>query len=117
MGLYQGLAGVVDALNEAGIDDAVCGGMAVAMHGYARLTKDIDLLVRREDVERILELAAPLGFDLPVARLRPAPPTGLQAREVDVANFVRRAVAVRHDDARVRPHGCRQTAVAHARVD
>ena len=69
MDLYEELARIVDALNEAGIDYAVCGGMAVAMHGHARMTKDIDLLVRKEDVERIHGLVRPLGFDLPVAPL------------------------------------------------
>ena len=69
MDLYEELGRIVDALNEARMDYAVCGGIAVAMHGYARMTKDIDLLVRKQDVERIHDLVRPLGFDLPVATL------------------------------------------------
>jgi aminoglycoside-2''-adenylyltransferase len=67
--LYEELAGLIDLLNEAGIDYALCGGMAVVLHGYPRYTKDVDLLVRKEDVERIQRLVAQRGFDLPVARL------------------------------------------------
>ena len=69
MDLYEELAGIVDELNEAGIDYAVCGGVALALHGLPRYTKDIDILVRMEDVERIRELVSPRGFDLPPAHL------------------------------------------------
>jgi hypothetical protein len=67
--LYEELAGIIDLLNEAGIDYAVCGGIALALHGFPRYTKDIDLLVREEDVERIQALVARRGFDLPPAHL------------------------------------------------
>ena len=69
MDLYDELGAVVDLLNEAGIDYALCGGLAVGIHGYARFTKDINLLVRREDLERILMLVRGIGFHLPVAHL------------------------------------------------
>ena len=67
--LYLELRAVVDLLNDAGIDYALCGGLAVGIHGYARFTKDIDLLVRKDDLERILTLVRELEFDLPVAHL------------------------------------------------
>jgi hypothetical protein len=69
MDLYEELGGIVDALNDAGIDYAVCGGMAVGFHGHPRLTKDIDLLVLQQDVPRIQAAVARCGFDLPPARL------------------------------------------------
>jgi len=62
MDLYGELLALVDALNEADLDYALCGGLAVGIHGYPRFTKDIDLLVRAEDLDRILAVVAPLGF-------------------------------------------------------
>jgi hypothetical protein len=38
-------------------------GLAVAVWGAPRATKDIDLLVRAEDVERAVEVARGRGFD------------------------------------------------------
>ena len=40
----------------------MCGGIAVTIHGVVRTTKDIDLLVRRTDLERVLEAIRPLGY-------------------------------------------------------
>jgi hypothetical protein len=51
-------------LNAAGIEYALCGGLAMAMHGHTRGTEDIDLLVLEEDLPRIEELAADHGFTL-----------------------------------------------------
>lgn len=42
---------------------AVCGGIAVTIHGHVRATKDIDLVIRPEDRERALAVVASLGFD------------------------------------------------------
>jgi hypothetical protein len=46
--LYQ----LADALESHGLQYAVCGGLAVAIHGRPRLTVDIDLLIAAEDVMR-----------------------------------------------------------------
>ena len=51
-----------NALQMAGVRYAICGGLAVAIHGYVRMTKDIDVLVDTGDVERACEAIAPLGF-------------------------------------------------------
>lgn len=52
------------ALDDAGVDYAVCGGLAVAIHGFVRTTKDIDLLVTRFDVERAVQVLQPMGYTL-----------------------------------------------------
>ena len=39
------IASVFAALDEAGARYVVVGGLAVVLHGYARLTSDIDLVV------------------------------------------------------------------------
>ena len=55
---------VVGALQREGLDYAIVGAFALAVHGAPRATTDIDLLVLPESVERILSLVAPLGYDL-----------------------------------------------------
>ncbi len=47
--LVDELLGVTRALEAAGIPYAICGGIAVTIHGATRTTKDIDLLVERAD--------------------------------------------------------------------
>jgi hypothetical protein len=64
------LLSIARALNAAGLDYALCGGFALAVHGHPRFTKDIDLIVRAEDVTGVQEVVAGLGY-----RLRAAPMT------------------------------------------
>ena len=45
MDIQQELRALIVALNGASIEYALCGGLAVAFHGYARFTKDIDILI------------------------------------------------------------------------
>jgi hypothetical protein len=40
--LESELRELVQRFNEAKIEYALCGGMAVALHGYPRFTRDID---------------------------------------------------------------------------
>src|SRR5437899_10711013 len=49
-------------LREAGIAFAVAGGFAVIEHGYARFTKDVDLLVRARDLSRAMKALRAAGF-------------------------------------------------------
>ncbi|MEJ7731948.1 MAG: hypothetical protein WKG00_22400 [Polyangiaceae bacterium] len=62
MNLVDELHAIAHALAAAGIAYAICGGVAVTIHGATRSTKDIDLLVAREDVARVLDAVRPLGF-------------------------------------------------------
>jgi hypothetical protein len=52
------------ALNEAQARYVVVGGVATVLHGYARLTADIDLLVDLEPAEarRVIEVLVGLGY-------------------------------------------------------
>ena len=47
MNLKDELFLIVETLERGGVEYALCGGMAVAVHGYVRATKDIDLLIPR----------------------------------------------------------------------
>ncbi len=62
LNLVDELHAVTRALRDAGIAYAVCGGIAVTIHGATRSTKDIDLLVAGAEVPRILELVRRLGY-------------------------------------------------------
>jgi putative nucleotidyltransferase-like protein len=62
MNLVDELHAITAALTAAGIRYAVCGGVAVTLHGATRSTKDIDLLVSPDDVQRTLEVVRPLGY-------------------------------------------------------
>lgn len=62
--LRKELSRVALAFQEAGIAYAICGGLAVAIHGYPRATRDIDLLIRQEDLERVKAVLERVGFDL-----------------------------------------------------
>lgn len=65
MNLVDELYAVAAALTAAGVPYAVCGGVAVTAHGAPRMTKDIDVLVGRDDVARVLEIVRPLGYAFP----------------------------------------------------
>jgi hypothetical protein len=62
MNLVDELYSVAAALTAAGIRYAVCGGVAVTIHGATRSTKDIDILVAPADVSRALDAVRPLGY-------------------------------------------------------
>jgi len=62
MDLFEELEELIDVLVANDVEYALCGGLALAVHGYSRFTKDIDLLVRREDVERAVRVAGDLGY-------------------------------------------------------
>ena len=65
---------LLEALNEAEIRYLVVGGVAVVMHGYARATFDLDLVIDLEtsNLTRALQILGKRGF-------RPRPPVPLEA--------------------------------------
>ncbi len=60
--LAEEFEAVISALAEHRIDYAVCGGVAMAIHGLPRATVDIDLLIEPDDEERVYVAVEPLGF-------------------------------------------------------
>ena len=63
--LYDEFATLIGALEAANADYAVCGGLALAIHGFPRATIDVDLVVPPDAVERILAFAHDLGYTIP----------------------------------------------------
>ena len=62
MNLVDELHAIAAALTAAAIPYAVCGGVAVTAHGVVRSTKDIDILLSRDDLPRALDAVRPLGY-------------------------------------------------------
>ena len=77
--LLDELSNIISALNENEIEYAVCGGLALTIHGFPRATFDIDVLIRPESLEKAYEIAARFEYDI---------------RELDMS-FKERAVEIR----------------------
>jgi hypothetical protein len=60
--LHTTLRRLAQRLNAAGIAYALLGGLALAEHGYPRLTEDVDLLVTPEGLERFQERLVGRGY-------------------------------------------------------
>ena len=69
MDLYDEFFSLIEAFDAAAVPYAVCGGIAVAIHGYPRFTEDIDLLIHPSDEQRALQVAASRQFILDGGRL------------------------------------------------
>lgn len=62
--LLDELSGLISALEENQIEYAVCGGLALTIHGFARATFDIDILIEAESLEPAYRVAAEKGYDI-----------------------------------------------------
>ncbi len=62
--LVEELRLLVSEFNDREIEFALCGGLAVAAHGFTRATQDIDFLILEESLEKAYAAAAAVGFDI-----------------------------------------------------
>lgn len=60
--LHDALRRLVERLNAEGIPYALLGGLALAQHGYPRLTEDIDLLLTPSGLERFSQRLVGRGY-------------------------------------------------------
>ena len=51
-GVRSAAAAIAERLTQAGIDYAIAGAIALGEHGFKRLTVDVDVLIRREGLDR-----------------------------------------------------------------
>jgi nucleotidyltransferase AbiEii toxin of type IV toxin-antitoxin system len=65
--LFKEFRALVRCLETAGLDYALCGGLALSVYSAPRATVDIDVMVLPEDMDRLRSLAAELGFDFEAA--------------------------------------------------
>jgi hypothetical protein len=62
--LLDELSQLISALEVAEIEYAVCGGLALTIHGFPRATFDIDILIQAESLENAYEIVAEKGYDI-----------------------------------------------------
>lgn len=62
--LFDELTHIVAALDACGVEYAVCGALALAIHGVPRATKDIDMLVQAHALERLRPAVAGCGYTI-----------------------------------------------------
>ena len=86
--LYDEFATLIGALEAAGADYAVCGGLAMAIHGFPRATIDVDLVVPPNAAERVLACARVLRYTIS------ADPMSLAGGAVEI----RRVTKIGHGD-------------------
>jgi hypothetical protein len=67
--LVAELEGLLAAFEREGIEYAVCGGIAVTIHGHVRATIDVDILVTADQVARAASVARECGFDIPARKI------------------------------------------------
>ncbi len=67
--LIAELDALLDRFDKDGVVYALCGGLAVAVHGHPRATMDIDVMVRPEQVALAMATARQLGFDVPARKM------------------------------------------------
>lgn len=60
--LYEELTAVLRELAVESVDYALCGALALAVHGVPRATKDLDLVARKEDEERVRVAVRRAGY-------------------------------------------------------
>ncbi|MBK7704419.1 MAG: hypothetical protein IPJ30_01260 [Acidobacteria bacterium] len=62
--LFDEMTALTKAFDAAGIEYGLCGGLAMAVHGFSRATIDIDFLILADSLEESYDVAAKLGFDI-----------------------------------------------------
>jgi hypothetical protein len=62
--LIDELKELVSAFEINEIEYALCGGLAMAAHGFVRATMDIDLLIREESLEKVYQVGKQNGYDI-----------------------------------------------------
>ena len=51
-GIHDAASAIARRFDQLGIDYAIAGALALGEHGFKRLTTDVDVLIRREDLAR-----------------------------------------------------------------
>jgi hypothetical protein len=64
MDLYTELKKLIARLDERKVDYALCGGLAMAVHGLPRATMDIDLVVPEAGTDAAAAVAREAGFEI-----------------------------------------------------
>jgi hypothetical protein len=65
--VHDTLGRLSKALDEAQIDYAIAGAMAMFLHGFRRFTEDVDVIVTREGLAKVHEVLEGRGYVKPFA--------------------------------------------------
>jgi hypothetical protein len=59
---------IVKALNDAGVEYIIVGGLAVNAHGFVRMTRDLDLVLRleRDNIIRGINTLLNIGYQMAI---------------------------------------------------
>lgn len=55
---------LIAVIEDSGVEYAVCGGLAMAIHGFPRATMDIDLMIRAESLDAAFKIGKENGYDI-----------------------------------------------------
>ena len=55
---------LIASLEARRLEYAVCGGLALAIHGFPRATMDIDLMIREESLEDAFRIGTEHGYNI-----------------------------------------------------
>jgi len=83
MEIIAELQGIVAKLEDAGIDYALCGGLAMAVYAMPRATLDIDLMIQVDSLDEASRVVGPLGFKMDSA------PMDFHGGDVKVSRFTK----------------------------
>ncbi|MCK4303722.1 MAG: hypothetical protein KAY24_05750 [Candidatus Eisenbacteria sp.] len=64
MDIIEELRGIVARFEQAGVDYALCGGLAMAVYAMPRATLDIDLMIQIDSLDQAMQAVEPLGFTM-----------------------------------------------------
>ncbi|HEY5883264.1 MAG TPA: hypothetical protein VIT88_01175 [Pyrinomonadaceae bacterium] len=62
--ITEELKALVNELNRHEIEYALCGGLAMGVHGRTRATVDIDLLILSESLDKVVDIAKRQGYSI-----------------------------------------------------
>ena len=62
--LYDELRRLINELDHNNVEYALCGGLAMAIHGRPRTTVDIDILILADSLDRVMRIADHLGYTI-----------------------------------------------------
>lgn len=68
--LFDEFKALIKAFNDADVPYALCGGLAMAVHGFPRATIDIELMILASDLDAALGVVKDCGFTFPAAPMR-----------------------------------------------
>jgi hypothetical protein len=62
--LIDELSQLISAFERNEVEHAVCGSLALAVHGFVRATLDIDILIQRDSIDTVYKIAEETGYDI-----------------------------------------------------